>query len=186
MNYSTTLTCCASNRIHSWEPIRWERTLDLILTNTPSLFNSIKTLPPVGNADHDIVFTDCETSLKRIKKQSRTIYKYTKANWENIKSDIKTMTNIMTDNYTSSTIDDLLDTFKHGLLTSINKNIPQKTITSKMKLPWVNNKLRRHINRNKRLHRKCKQNPSLRDKYKTTRENYNLTCAKPTGSTLKI
>ena len=108
------------------KPTRGERTLDLILTNTPSLFNGIKTLPPVGNADHDIVFTECETSLKRIKKQSRTIFKYTKANWENIKSDIKSMTNTMTDNYTSSTIDDLWDIFKQGLLTSINKNIPQK------------------------------------------------------------
>ena len=66
-------------------------------------------------------------------------------------------------------IDELWDIFKNGLLTSINNNIPQKTITSKMKLPWVNNKLRKQINRNKRLHRKCKTNTSLRDKYKNNR-----------------
>ena len=92
---------------------RGDRTLDLILTNTPSLFNGIKTLPPIGKSDHDMVFTECDISLKRIKKPSRTIYKYTKANWENIKSDIKSMTNTIIDKYTSSTIDELWDIFKN-------------------------------------------------------------------------
>ena len=46
------------------KPTRDERTLDLILTNTPSLFNGIKTLPPIGKSDHDIVFTECNISKK--------------------------------------------------------------------------------------------------------------------------
>ena len=147
------------------KPTRGERTLDIILTNTPSLFNGIKTLPPIGKSDHDIVFTECNTSLKRIKRQRRTVFKYCKANWENIRTDINTITDTMQDKYSTYNIDKLWDIFKTSLLTSINNNIPQKTITNRMKLPWVNNKLRKQINRNKRLHRKCKTNPSLRDKH---------------------
>ena len=71
----------------------------------------------------------------------------------------------MQDKYSTYDIDKLLDIFKTSLLTLIHNNIPQKTITNRMKLPWVNNKLRKQINRNKRLHRKCKTNPSLRDKH---------------------
>ena len=52
----------------------------------------------------------------------------------------------------------------------MNENIPTKTITSKMKLPWITNLLRLQINRNKRLHHKCKTNRSLIAKYKSNKK----------------
>ena len=38
-----------------------------------------------------------------------------------------------------------------------------------MRLPWITNNLRIQINRNKRLHRKCKTNSKLKDKYKNNK-----------------
>jgi hypothetical protein len=42
---------------------RKDKTLDLILTNYPATVNKVETLPPI--ADHDIVYTECITSLRR-------------------------------------------------------------------------------------------------------------------------
>ena len=108
-------------------------------------------------------------SLKRTKSQNRKIYKYNKADWGEIKSDVRELTKTLNDTYDSSNINTLWNTFKDGLLKTVNKNIPQKTITSKMKLPWITNKLRIQINKNKRLHRKSKTNSKLKDKYKNNR-----------------
>ncbi|CAG2236502.1 NADPH-dependent diflavin oxidoreductase 1 [Mytilus edulis] len=74
------------------KPTRGDRTLDLILTNIPSIVNKVETMPPIGNADHDIVYAECALSLKRNKKMPRKTYQYRKANWENIKQDVNKLT----------------------------------------------------------------------------------------------
>jgi hypothetical protein len=152
------------------KPTHGERTLDLILTNKPTSFNDTKILPPIGKSDHDIVFVECDISLKRQRKPTRTIFKYKQANWDNIKTDIKEMTSNMLNNYRSKDIDQTWNYFKNSLIDSIKENIPTKTITNKMKLPWVTNQLRLQINRNKRLHNKCKTNRSLISKYKSNKQ----------------
>ena len=37
------------------KPPRGDRILDLILTNIPSIVNTVETMPPIGNTDQDIV-----------------------------------------------------------------------------------------------------------------------------------
>ncbi|KAK3103783.1 hypothetical protein FSP39_021868 [Pinctada imbricata] len=147
------------------KPTRGDKTLDLVLTNSPSLFNGIKILPSIGKSDHDIVFTECNVSLKRSKNQNRRIYKYSRADWSEIKTDVEQTFQNMQEIYSTSDINSLWEVFKNGLTTSMNKNIPQKTITNRMKHPWVNNNLKKQLNRNKRLHRKCKTNSKLKEKY---------------------
>ncbi|KAK3093897.1 hypothetical protein FSP39_021583 [Pinctada imbricata] len=151
-------------------PTRGERILDLILTNKPTSFNDPKILPPLGKSDHDIAFVECNISLKRVRKQTRTIFKYRQSNWDKIRIDIKEMTDNMLENYKTKDIDQTWNYFKNTLLKSINENTPTKTITSKMKLPWITNQLRLQINRNKRLHHKCKTNRSLTAKYKSNKK----------------
>jgi hypothetical protein len=57
-------------------------TLVIILTNYPATVNKVETLPPI--ADHDIIYIECITSLRRCQPKPRKIFKYSKANWENI------------------------------------------------------------------------------------------------------
>lgn len=156
------------------KPTRGERILDLILTNKPTSFNDSKILPPIGKSDHDIVFVECNISLKRQRKPTRTIFKYRQSNWDKIKIDIKEMTDNMLRNYKTKDIDQTWNYFKNTLLKTINENIPTKTITSKMKLPWITNQLRLQINRNKRLHTKCKTNRSLTAKYKSNKKGVTI------------
>jgi hypothetical protein len=61
---------------------RKDKTLDLILTNYPATVNKVETLPPI--ADHDIVYIECITSLRRCQPKPRKIFKYSKKQIEKI------------------------------------------------------------------------------------------------------
>ena len=45
---------------------REDKTLDLLLTNSPSPVNRVKGMPPIGKADHDIVYVEYDIKAKRI------------------------------------------------------------------------------------------------------------------------
>ena len=96
---------------------RNDRILDLIFVNNPTCINKISTLPPIGLADHDIVYVEVDIWLKRIRETPRKVLKFNKVNWENVRSDlINTLDKIIT-NYTVSDVD--------SLLKYIDINVPQ-------------------------------------------------------------
>ena len=55
-------------------PTRNYKTLDLLFTNVPSPVNRVKGMPPIGKADHDIVYVGYDIKVKRIQQASRKIY----------------------------------------------------------------------------------------------------------------
>ena len=55
---------------------REDKTLDLLLTNSPSPVNRVKGVPPIGKADHDIVYVEYDIKAKRIQQAPRKIYLY--------------------------------------------------------------------------------------------------------------
>jgi hypothetical protein len=61
-------------------PTRKERTLDLILVTNPSNINKVNTLPPLRLSDHDVVDTEADIWLRKVRQQPRKILKYDKAN----------------------------------------------------------------------------------------------------------
>ena len=69
---------------------RNNRILDLFFTSNPSNVNKLTTLPPIGKSDHDIVYIEIDTWLRRVRETPRKIYKFNSANWENIASDLQT------------------------------------------------------------------------------------------------
>ena len=64
------------------KPTRNERTLNLLFMNNPSNLNKLCTLPPIGLADHGIVYAEIDILLK---KSQRKVMKYKEANWDKIK-----------------------------------------------------------------------------------------------------
>lgn len=53
---------------------KWQdKILDLFLTNYPSIVNKLETMPPTGESDHDIAFTECVTSLRRCHTKPRKV-----------------------------------------------------------------------------------------------------------------
>ena len=60
-------------------PTREDKTLDLLLTISPSPGNRVKGMPPIGNADHDIVYVEYDIKAKRIQQAPQEIFLYKQA-----------------------------------------------------------------------------------------------------------
>jgi hypothetical protein len=83
-------------------------------------------MPPIGNADQDIVYAECALSLKRNKKINRKIYRHKKANWRSIRKDVNKRTQKIKGHYHKSSTNNLCSTFKDGLLKSVKKKNPSE------------------------------------------------------------
>ena len=99
------------------KPTRNERTLDLLLMNNPSNLNKLCTLPPIGLADHDIVYAEIDTWLKR--ETPRKVMKYKEANWNKIKKDLENTLTTINNIYEKSDTNILWNTFKNDIINSI-------------------------------------------------------------------
>ena len=64
---------------------REDKTLDLLLTNSPSPLNRVKGMPPIGKADHDIVYIEYDIKAKRIQQAPRKIYLYNRADMDGLR-----------------------------------------------------------------------------------------------------
>ena len=53
---------------------REDKTLVLLFTNSPSPINGIKGMPPIGKADHDIVYVEYDIKAKHIQQAPQKIY----------------------------------------------------------------------------------------------------------------
>ena len=72
-------------------PTRKDSTLDLFMTNRPSLVNRCEPLP--GISDHDMVFTDTDISVRCSKPVKRKIYIWKRADEEEMKQRTVTVCN---------------------------------------------------------------------------------------------
>ena len=106
---------------------RGDNILDLILTNNPSKFNRVETLP--GISDHDIVFAEIDTNIIKKTQKPRNIPLYKKAEWDTIRGDMaSTHAKIMEMESDNCSVDDMWEHFRTNLDTSIKANIPHKKV----------------------------------------------------------
>ena len=63
---------------------REDKTLDLLFTNSPSPINRVKEMPPIGKADHDIVYIEYDIKAKRIQQALRKIFLYKRADMDGL------------------------------------------------------------------------------------------------------
>ena len=160
---------------------RNNRILDLFFTSNPTNINKVTTLPPIGRSNHDIVYIEIDTWLRRVSETPRKIYKFNNANCEKIASDRnRTLETLQHDK--DKDVDTLWNTFKVNLITSIEQNIPSKMITYKHRLPWVTNELRKLINKKNRAYSKRKEN---KKNSKNSRRSYKKKSEQLTGNTLR-
>ena len=73
------------------EPTRRNNTLDLILTNSPSKIIRVDILP--GLSDHAIVFVELDMRPIKYQQKPRSIPLYRRANWDDIREDMRSLTN---------------------------------------------------------------------------------------------
>ena len=144
-------------QVHN-EPMRENNLLDLIFTMNPSLIKSSTNIP--GISDHAIIITDMETKPHYQKTTPRKRFTdiYSKANWNKVKENLQSLEKELRMGYTNKeTSDNIWQTFKRKLFSSLDENIPSKTIKSNNNLPWINYKIRKMIKRKQRLYNHAKK-----------------------------
>ena len=141
---------------------RKDNTLDLFFTSHPSLVEKLKSLPPLGKSDHDIVLIDTSLTPSRTKPVKRKIFQWAKANKDAIHMELHEFQDDITKNKELNT-DSLWEAFKTLFDRLVMQYVPSKMSSNKHRNPWTNRTVTRLSRRKSRAHRKAKQTRHSRD-----------------------
>ena len=143
-------------------PTRGENTLDLFLTNCPSLVNKCTPLPAIG--DHEIVFTDLGITPQRCKPVKRKIHLWKRASTERMKEECCKFQKEFVDKYdVTSPISQMWFDIKSALLTILDNVVPSKMSSTRFNQPWITTSLRRLTRRKKQSFTKARKTKKPKD-----------------------
>ncbi|CAC5405349.1 unnamed protein product [Mytilus coruscus] len=160
-------------------PTRGSATLDIFLTNRPSLVNRCEPIPGIG--DHDIVFIDSNTIAMHPKPTQRKIYIWKRADIEKMKSEALELSKIFHGLYNAqSSISEMWEFIKSGLKNIQDKNVPSKMSSTRFHQPWINGTIKRIKRRKKKAFKKARTTKSTKDlkRYKTIKKSSQKECKK--------
>ena len=158
-------------------PTREDNTLDLFMTNRPSLINRCEPIP--GVSDHEIVYVDSEVLAKRQKPIRRKIYLWSKADFDKVRADINEFSRDFTTKYDEDTpVETLWSTIKMKLENTLSSNIPSKLTSTRFSQPWINQQVKTLKRRKQRCYNQLrkKKTPQLRTRYKELKKEMQQTC----------
>ena len=109
-------------------PTRNNNTLDIVLTNRPSLVKQCVGMP--GLSDHDIVFVETSSRALHHKPARRTILLWKHANFDDIRLKISKWTgDFISLNTTFTPVEDLATTINDSLSKIVSDNVPSMLST---------------------------------------------------------
>ncbi|KAK2568354.1 RNA-directed DNA polymerase from mobile element jockey [Acropora cervicornis] len=139
--------------------------LDLVFVTNMNLVNNIKVYP--GMSDHNCIITDINLKVKHCRKPPRTVYRFSKGNMDAVMHDLETeFERFDRTDPSSRTIDDNWNDFKTTLMSSLNKHIPRKTLSTRKDIPWMSPETKRKIRKKQMLYNKQKKTGNAEDKRK--------------------
>ena len=142
-------------QVHN-EPTHQGNILDLVFTSNESLFKSSTSIP--GICQHAMVVTDMDLVPRINRPKPKKKYLFSKANWDEIRKDMTSLsTEVCSMPKDSKSVEDMWSTFKSGIQTSMDRNIPQRMCRRKDVLPWFTHKLKRMVKRKARLYKRAKK-----------------------------
>lgn len=127
--------------------------LDLLLTTTPQLVSCLRYLP--GLSDHCLIYFELRTSAPAT-KAPKVIRDYKNADFESINRELMDFVTQFIPSVHTRSVDENWTLFKEKANFLIDQFIPQKRIISNSHAPWFNTRLRRLLNKKKRLFRRAK------------------------------
>jgi hypothetical protein len=164
-------------------PTRGNNTLDLFITNRPTLIEKCKPLP--GISDHDAVFIQAQTTASRLKLPSRKILLWKKANTADMSTAIRDFSSDFTTRYTQDTdVNTLWKTFRDFVDSTIQAHVPSKMTSTRFSQPWISRKAKRLSRRKKRAYHRAKSTGSEEDTglYKQACKDTRYECRKAYNS----
>lgn len=149
-------------------PTRQASVLDLVVARHPDVVrNSTSSDGISGFNDHSAVSFELNLTVKVSKKKPRTVYKFAKANLEDIHHDAEILSkNFFKRNQANISIEDNWQFFKSGLLSILDSTVPRKKIGSWNDSPWTTRDLKRLLRKKKRLYNIYKESGKPGDKLK--------------------
>ena len=143
-------------------PTRGDNILDLLFTSNPGQLNRCRTLPPIGNSDHDIVLLDLAMCVTRPNPQKREIFLWKKANISGIEEQLGN--ELDTFNRTEfSDVNSMWAYIKDTIQSTIKKHVPTRRTLAKHTHPWMNSDLRRLSNKKQRAYTQAKRSGATKD-----------------------
>eukprot|EP00745_Piridium_sociabile_P027724 TRINITY_DN44613_c1_g1_i1.p1 TRINITY_DN44613_c1_g1~~TRINITY_DN44613_c1_g1_i1.p1 ORF type:complete len:604 (+),score=154.71 TRINITY_DN44613_c1_g1_i1:145-1812(+) len=153
-------------------PTRGENTLDLFLTNNPSLVPRTEGMP--GLSDHDIIFMEYQIHPERQRHTQRSVPQYSKADWPGLRHAVRQLSDSITTSFhDTSDAEEIWSQLKKGLHSAVKKLIPHTTLRAKNSKPWVDYETKKLIRRRDRLYKKWKKsgNESIRDQVRVLKRH---------------
>ena len=148
------------------------KVLDLLLSNTPHAVSDVQSLP--GMSDHNIVKASFDYKIPRQKMNQRKIYKYNKANWDNVReATLKLLSAYFDRNPDQFTVDENNGFLERELQAIVDKYVPTKLSKSRNSYPWIDNSIKSLMRKRDKLYIQANKTRSPKDwnRFKTTRQN---------------
>ena len=140
-------------------PTRGDNTLDVIITNRPTLVRQCEPMP--GLSDHDVVFMDMTARAYRNKPTRREIFLWNKANLEALHIDAEAWADqFMETHDTSTPVETLLNEIQQGLEKILTDNVPKKMSSTRLNQCWFNTATKRICRKKARAYKKAKATSS--------------------------
>ena len=153
-------------------PTRNDRTLNLLFTNAPSPVNRGKGMPPIGKADHDIVYVEYDIKAKRIEQASRKIYLYKRADMVGLKDHVAQFKDAyLSEDHSHMSVNDMWVKFKTGFVEAVERFIPSKMTKTKYSVPWIDATIKRLVKKRHKLYLRARKSkdPDVKIHYKRFR-----------------
>ena len=157
---------------------REDKTLDLLLTNSPSPVNRVKGMPPIGKADHDIVYIEYDIKAKRIQQAPWKIYLYNGADMDGLRDHLaRFKDSFLSSDHSHLSVNDMWVSFKSEVLAAIERFIPSKVTKTKYSLPWIDTSIKRLIRKRDKLYFRARKSssPDIKSHYKRFRAHVQKT-----------
>jgi len=143
-------------------PTRGDNTLDIIITNRPTLTNRCECAP--GLSDHDIIFLDTYIKAPRKKPVRRKILLWKHANWDKIHKGVVSFTDYFLQEHSTLTpVELLVNELQKELVTILEKYVPSKLCSGRCNQPWFNTLTKRMSRKKGRAHMKARRTNRDRD-----------------------
>jgi hypothetical protein len=161
--YSLAINNCFLTPFHDFRlsqivnfPTRLDNTLDLFLTNRPSLVSKCSPLP--GVSDHEMVLSISDVRAKRQKPVRRKILLWKKADMSQIKSRLQEFaTSFLASNTADTPVNTMWSQITSSLHQILNDCVPSKMTTTRFNQPWINRHLKRLSRKKKRAYKKARR-----------------------------
>ena len=115
--------------------------------------NRVKGMPPIGKADHNIVYVEYDIKAKRIKQASGKIYLYKRADMVGLKDHMAQFKDAyLSEDHSHMSVNDMWVKFKTGFVEAVERFIPSKMTKAKYCVPWIDATIKRLVKKRHKLY----------------------------------